>query len=657
MFENLSNMKDKSQALLQDCIVYAKEDRNVSREKLFTDLAEKNEEMTYQIAILGFMKRGKSTLLNTLLGRADTVLAPVKSTVCTAAITKYLDKSLHIENKETAIVHFIDGTTREISYNDLDNYINNKFNNENEKGVKAIYVYGDFPLVRSSVAIVDTPGRGSVHKEHDIIADEFLPMADAIILTQAADLPMDADERRFLSTFDNKEKKRVFVVLTKSDAVDEKGRFESIKFIKQQLSEIGIECNKIYSTSAKLLLDARKKGLSEAELERIKRECGIKDLEDDLSKEIMQHSDKNGIIKHHLEVIDNTIGSFIVDEKNKLQDDLLKFSNNISQLEKQKNEIIKNTDIFKLNYAKSKKKFQNSWDREVDRFVNTFNAFKKPLIINRIESEIDNNNSLLGLWQQSKKLPSDIANVISSEVSESMSGLDEKFAVILQEFSNDLDEGIELYANVQETGAGALEVKSLGTLAMTGVAFATVASYGITGVQGAVAPIAGLWTTAAGTAANAGFWSAKFGTDAAVASSSAMASAVTGTISSIASTFAWIGGVYLVTKLAAYIATNIEKNTMHSSVAQIVDKDFVKTVESIKKQLTVQRDVALGRMEEYVTEELDKKKQMLDEIIKSINNSDPTLRTRLESELKQIDDINNKYTQLKNDLATIRVSE
>jgi ribosome-interacting GTPase 1 len=70
------------------------------------------EDGRYQMALIGYVKRGKSTLLNALLGSADNYrLAPVKTDTCTAAVVKYLDSALYPDcpGKEGAIIEYNTG--------------------------------------------------------------------------------------------------------------------------------------------------------------------------------------------------------------------------------------------------------------------------------------------------------------------------------------------------------------------------------------------------------------------------------------------------------------------------------------------------------------------------------------------------------------------
>src|SRR5690554_1945741 len=61
------------------------------------------EQMRYNIAIVSNMKRGKSTLLNAILGRTNDDLSPIDERVCTAGIVQYIDHG-KLDVKEKAFV-------------------------------------------------------------------------------------------------------------------------------------------------------------------------------------------------------------------------------------------------------------------------------------------------------------------------------------------------------------------------------------------------------------------------------------------------------------------------------------------------------------------------------------------------------------------------
>ena len=199
----------------------------------------------YNIAVVGNMNRGKSTLINTLLGRVNDDLSPIDDRVCTAAIVEYFNKEAHPEKLTEAQIFIRDQAEplRE-PIEAVREYITEEHNPDNRKKVRRVNIYGDFPLLHNVVTLVDTPGRGAVQQYHDVLLDEFLPRADAIVFLISADIPITASEKEFLKQLRKVELDRVFYVLTKTDAVQKRDLPDVRKWVEQQIKEAGL-CNQI----------------------------------------------------------------------------------------------------------------------------------------------------------------------------------------------------------------------------------------------------------------------------------------------------------------------------------------------------------------------------------------------------------------------------
>lgn len=646
MFEKFAERKSEAIKLISECIDYAERQKMPERAKSLNQLAEKIESLRYEIAIIGFMKRGKSTLLNTLLGRADTMLAPVRSTVCTAVITKYLDRSIHPEKKDVAIVHFLDGQAQEIPHEDLDFYINQKSNKENAKGIKFIEVFGDFPLVKSSVAIVDTPGRGSIHKEHDILGDEFLPYADAIILPQAANLPMDADERQFLSQLPDKEKRRIFVVLTKMDLADEKELLESEQFVKNQLSELGIKCHKIYRTAAWPVLEAKKNGLSGTELEQLERKWGIYDLERDLEKEIVKNSDLSEHIQEWLRQASEQIGLFLSSEKNKNEECLKLFNSDINELSRQIEQQKKDQKLFKETYEKHKRKMIMEWQRAVSRFINKTDNIKIK-ITDKLCAEVEN-EKLLGLWGNSSKISRKIKNLVLRELCEPTQELELRLEELVSGMYEDIDSDMDLLCRIPG------KTSSKGIIAATalGVGGAGVgAVFGSGTVLTQVGAIGSSWAAVSapmGAVAGQSGWAAFWGTEAYASAVGAQYGAVGTAISTTVTGIATMGGVLLGLIVVAKVAELCARTTQLKKIPDMVEEEMTIFQESMKSQLEAKFEQILTTIADQANEHIGNFKEKVEAIEESIAKNDPSLKASYEKDLAWLEGATRRHCEFKN---------
>ncbi len=145
-------------------------------------LLEKLRENRFNLVILGAFKRGKSTLINALLEEAilPTAIIPLTSVV---TILGY-GENLAID------VLFRDGQKRRISQGDLVDFITEKGNPKNQKGVQEVNITYPSDYLKDGVRIIDTPGVGSVYSHNTEVAYNYLPHVDAAVFVVTVDPPL-----------------------------------------------------------------------------------------------------------------------------------------------------------------------------------------------------------------------------------------------------------------------------------------------------------------------------------------------------------------------------------------------------------------------------------------------------------------------------------
>ena len=107
-----------------------------------------------RVLVAGEAKRGKSTLINALLGRA---LLPAGVTPLTAVAT-----TVRYGDDPHAQVRFADGHEEKQPLPALPDLVTERGNPRNQRHIAAVTVYADAPLLADGVELVDTPGTGSV---------------------------------------------------------------------------------------------------------------------------------------------------------------------------------------------------------------------------------------------------------------------------------------------------------------------------------------------------------------------------------------------------------------------------------------------------------------------------------------------------------------
>jgi GTPase Era involved in 16S rRNA processing len=206
---------------------------------LFARLAEDR----FNLVVVGRFSRGKTSLMNAILGsdRLPTGIAPLTSVVTTVTYG----------SKEQAVLKYNNRAfDQEIPIKSLPEYITQQGNPGNIQGIKTAEVQLPSEILRRGFYFVDTPGLGSVIAENTLTTEAFLPEADAFILVTSFDSPLSEEEMRFFRA-GSSSRRRIFVVLNKADLVPPEQRDGVVSFIDRQLRTIfGHSSPQIFSVSA-----------------------------------------------------------------------------------------------------------------------------------------------------------------------------------------------------------------------------------------------------------------------------------------------------------------------------------------------------------------------------------------------------------------------
>jgi GTP-binding protein EngB required for normal cell division len=198
-----------------------------------------------RVLVVGEAKRGKSTLVNALLGRDVLPMGVTPLTAVPATVTHGTDERLDVA--------FAGGRTERHPLPALEEFGTERGNHGNSRGVAAITVHLDAPILARGVEIVDTPGTGSVHAHNTAAADSALPTMDAAIFVLTADPPVSATERDLLGRV-HELSVTTFIVLNKADYADAAGLAEAAEFTERVVTEVTGEQARLYPASARAAL-------------------------------------------------------------------------------------------------------------------------------------------------------------------------------------------------------------------------------------------------------------------------------------------------------------------------------------------------------------------------------------------------------------------
>lgn len=207
-----------------------------------TNLAERLTEGRFYVACIGQFKRGKSTLLNALVG--DSVLPTGVVPITTVPTV------LRYGEKRSARVRFQGGTWTDLAPEELMQYVSEEHNPENTKRVAGVEVFVPSTLLADGMCLVDTPGLGSIFSGNTAATQAFVPQIDAAIIVVGADPPIAGEELALVEEV-GKHVRQLLVVLNKADRSTEAERRIAGPFTRKVLEKrLGRSLGPIYEISA-----------------------------------------------------------------------------------------------------------------------------------------------------------------------------------------------------------------------------------------------------------------------------------------------------------------------------------------------------------------------------------------------------------------------
>jgi len=178
------------------------------------------------VAVLGQFKAGKSSFVNSLIGRD---VLPVGVIPVTTVITR-----LQFGERERAVISFYDGTAKEIPVSALDEYTSEAKNPSNQKSVETVDIELPGLADYAGLRLVDTPGLGSVFKAHMEVSAHWLPEAGAAVLAVSADRPLSDNDVQLIREL-TQYTPRIVLLLTKADLLTPPQQEEVVRFFEDTL--------------------------------------------------------------------------------------------------------------------------------------------------------------------------------------------------------------------------------------------------------------------------------------------------------------------------------------------------------------------------------------------------------------------------------------
>ncbi|MFZ3327397.1 MAG: dynamin family protein [Methylocella sp.] len=216
-----------------------------------------------RVAVLGQFKRGKSTLLNALLG------APVLPTGVTpvTAIPTFIKAGpkaavrITFQDGKKPLLTSVDGEIPDV----LERYISEVKNPHNWFNVENVEIEVRSEFLNHGIVLIDTPGVGSTFLHNTRAAEAVLTECDAAVFCVSSDPPITEVELNYLSKVQELIPK-IFFALNKVDLLDIQERRMAECFLADVLKEQPCIAQpfRIFSNSAKQGLQAKQNRDSQA---------------------------------------------------------------------------------------------------------------------------------------------------------------------------------------------------------------------------------------------------------------------------------------------------------------------------------------------------------------------------------------------------------
>jgi GTP-binding protein EngB required for normal cell division len=214
-----------------------------------TALSEKLSKNSFNLAVLGQMKRGKSSVINALLGAEilPTGILPLTSVITTV---KY-------GATPGARICYKSGPSAAIALESLRDYITEAANPGNRKQVASAEVTYPSQFLSMGIDLIDTPGIGSTHLHNTSTTEDYLAEVDAGIMVLSVDPPITAVESDFLRRIRH-DVPRILFVINKTDIASPGEVVSLLRFLENELrNHVGIKNPELYPFSARQALSER----------------------------------------------------------------------------------------------------------------------------------------------------------------------------------------------------------------------------------------------------------------------------------------------------------------------------------------------------------------------------------------------------------------
>jgi GTPase Era involved in 16S rRNA processing len=184
------------------------------------------QDQLIDVAILGQFKSGKSSFLNSLIGKP---ILPVGVIPVTTTITR-----VQYGKRERAVVRHFDGQQTEVDIGAIEEFTSEAKNPANQKNVEVVDL--ELPSLEkyAGLRLVDTPGLGSIFKYHMETSENWLPEVGCALLAISSDRPLAENDLQLPRDL-RRHTPKIVLLLTKVDLLSPDQQKEVVHFFRTAL--------------------------------------------------------------------------------------------------------------------------------------------------------------------------------------------------------------------------------------------------------------------------------------------------------------------------------------------------------------------------------------------------------------------------------------
>lgn len=409
--------------------------------KTLKESREKLENHRFSVGIMGEFKRGKSTVINSLLEQ-EIMPADILPTSATMNRVTY-------DMQPRAELKMRDGSVQRIHVEDLIDYVT-KLDSEKESRAALVdeaIVFYPCRFCQNGVDIVDTPGLNDDERMNKI-SEEIIPKLDAVIMVITPGSPFSMSESEFVrNKLMTSDLGRLIFLVNKIDTIRRPAdRERAVAGIKEKIQETVLEKTAdMYGADSKQYQDAKLKlgniriypfsaldaleGKQTGDDEMIER-SGTRPFEAALTKML---TEERGALELGAPI--NILQRSVLDIKKiiEVRRNALDMSTNEFE-QKQKNAVEKIQQL-RVEKKEEQKRLHNR-SKEVQRDLSKCTAQFYPQLETRMAAVVDSfcpNPAQFAKPEGQKQGAADLQNRVTSEMDTAISNFSEKIMVTLQD--------------------------------------------------------------------------------------------------------------------------------------------------------------------------------------------------------------------------------